>query len=122
MSELMNLIFSDIRFNFAHLGIGDFAKYALFGFWGMIWLFPLKGVDRRDYVAGLDFICFLCFAATILLFALPQSFDKQAMDWREFSTAMTIIIFLGAARWLFRLNAYEAVIVRTSTKKEESRG
>lgn len=122
MPEWMALIISDFRHSFVIVDMVDLAKPALFGFWAIIWLFPLKGVDRRDYLAGLDFICFLCLAGTVLLFALPQSFERQPMDWEEFFTTMIVILFLGAARWLFRINNHEAVVVRASAKKEKTNG
>lgn len=122
MLDLMALVMSDIRYSIEHLEISDFVMPVLYGFWAVIWLFPLKGIDRHDRFAALDFICFLCLAATILIFALPQSFNNQTMDWKQYSTAMMIVIFLGAARWLFHMNAHSTVVVKANVKKESSRG
>lgn len=123
MPEWLILLTADIKLLITDLQMGGVLRPATFGFLAILWLFPMKGVDRRDYLTGLDFIGFLCAATVILLFAVPESFNSQTSShWRDALTTLLVVSVLGAARWLIGMYRYELVPVKGTTPKGKSNG
>ncbi len=118
MPEWLSLLQSDLKIWLTHLELSDMTRPVLFGFLGILLLLPLKGVDRRDYFAGLDFIAFLAAATVILLFALPQSFGTQTSDWGTLLTTLFVVAVLGAARWVIGANRFKLVPAKAMIPKK----
>ena len=86
---------------FGVLTFADYAPVVHVLLWSTCIAVSLKGIDRRDSVAGAVYVAFMAAAGVILIFAFPRYLN----DTGEISTQMLVVALLmtaAGARWSWR--------------------
>jgi hypothetical protein len=79
-SEWINLIISDLAGSWQDTTTSELSIFGFLLLWVFILAFPLKGIDRRDFVSGLCYTLFCTAAGVMLIIVLPQG---QRFGWHN---------------------------------------
>lgn len=112
-------VIPDIRGMFSDLRIPDLAPLFFALLWMISLVISLRGVDRRDEIAHVTYVCVMLAIGVVMFFGLP--FGSKA----AYSESTRLILFLAlvifpSLRWIFekkRTIADGPVSKQQSTKK-----
>ncbi|MFY7928448.1 MAG: hypothetical protein ACOVS5_06225, partial [Oligoflexus sp.] len=96
--EWITFVEDDFLGVFAGMALKDFALPIAFLLWLFILYIPLKGIDRRDVVAGLLYTLYCVTSGIVIFFAIPN-FQPT---WRSFGLHFCLAAVCGsiaAYRW-----------------------
>ena len=122
MPDWIIALLNDIKVSRELLQAVDFALPSFICLWFMIVLLPLKGMDRRDPIAGAVYTMFCMGAGVVLMFALPKEYiPNPSLGVQVISVFLMGVV--AAFRWGYGANemllAHELMLKEKKRKKED---
>ena len=116
MPEWLGALFNDIKVAWELLQAVDFALPSFICLWFMLILLPLKGMDRRDPIAGAVYTMFCMGAGVSLMFALPKAYIPNP----SLGVQVVSVFLMGsvaAFRWGYGVE--EMLLAQEAAEKEK---
>ncbi len=92
------ILIQDIKNAAFEITLQQLIRPGFFLLWLAILAMPLRGIDRRDFVAGLMFILVAVATGVAMIFALPQGLIPD-LEGRTVLIAMFCMGVAASARW-----------------------
>jgi hypothetical protein len=104
---------------FADLGLNALAVPVGIVTWLVIVFWPLRGVDRRDNMAGVTFVLFATAAAALMVLAVPRVLAASGDGTLRVAT-LGLFASAAAVRWLWRRSRSETLLSLAADEGEPS--
>ncbi len=103
----------DIVNAFASMSAQEWSVVLGYGMWFVLLVMPLRGIDRRDRIAGATYALWLGAAGLLLIMAVPGKMNDARYSSEHFFL-MLALAAIGFLRWVTR----RRVVLEVPVKKE----
>ncbi len=101
MPDWLLIIITDVRDGFMGITAEDLTRSVFFCLWLLTILIPLRGVDKRDHVAGMTYVLFSLGTGTALVLAVPQKLIGNPPPTTTLSI-LAVMAMASSFRWRWR--------------------
>lgn len=115
------ILWSDIKNSILSVETNDLARPSFFALWIAIVALPLRGIDRRDPIAGLVYILYCMAAGAALLYALPQYYI-QPPSLKAMNVTVCVMGIVAGVRWFYGAQPPQRITGNLVHMKENDNG